>query len=54
MNVLNYITVKVLLQLNETETLHLISFFFYKMILKKYNYKIYDKKFLVIIKTFKE
>ena len=54
MNALNYIVVKVLLQSNDIKTLHSISFFFCKMILKKYNYKIYDKKLFIIIKVFKE
>ena len=51
---LNYIAVKILLQLSNTEILHSVFFFSYKIILKKCNYEIYNKKLLVIIKTFKK
>ena len=53
-NVLDYITADVFSQLNEKGNLHSVAFFFSKMSLKKCNYKIYDKKLLIIIKAFEK
>ena len=53
-NILNYVTADVLSQLNEKGNLHSIVFFFSKMSLKKCNYKIYNKKLLIIVKAFEK
>ena len=53
-NISNYIIADILSQLNKKENLHSIIFFFSKMFLKKYNYEIYNKNLLIIIKIFKE
>ena len=53
-NASDYITADVLSQLNKKGNLHSVIFFFSKMFLKKYNYKIYNKKLLIIIKAFEK
>ena len=40
-------------QYNNKEMFYLVAFYNYKMILIEYNYEIYDKKLLIILKTFK-
>ena len=51
---LDYITIIILFQKDNKDILRSIIFIFYKIILQEYNYKIYNKEFLVIIKVFKE
>ena len=45
----DYISREVLLQRNEKENLHLVTYFLKLMISAEYNYDIYDKKLLAII-----
>ena len=40
-------------QYNNKEVLYSVAFYNYKIILTEYNYKIYNKKLLIILKTFK-
>ena len=47
-------TADVLSQSDKKGNFHLIIFFFNKMSLKEYNYKIYDKEQLIIVKVFKK
>ena len=49
----NYVNDKVLFQQNDDEVLHSVTFFNKSMLLIEYNYKIYDKKVLIIIKYLK-
>ena len=53
-NTSDYVTANVLSQLDEEGNLHLMIFFSSKMSLKKCNYKIYNKKLLIIVKIFKK
>ena len=53
-NTSDYIITNVFSQLNEKGNFYLIIFFFSKMFSEKYNYKIYDKELLIIIKAFKK
>ena len=53
-DVSDYVTADVLLQSNEKENLHLIIFFSSKMFSEKYNYEIYNKELLIIVKAFKK
>jgi len=46
---LNYVNNNVLSQYDDEEILHSVIFYSKNMILAKYNYKIYDKKLLIII-----
>ena len=39
---------------NNEGKLYLITFYFYKLLKAELNYLIYDKKFLIIVNTFKE
>ena len=40
-------------QYNNKEMFYSVAFYSYKIILTEYNYEIYDKKLLIILKTFK-
>ena len=51
---LNQVQKSILSQLNELENLHLITFYSQKFTELKLNYKIHDKKSLVIVKVFKQ
>ena len=53
-DVSDYVAADVLSQPDEKGNLHPVAFFFNKMSLKKCNYKIYNKKLLIIVKTFKK
>ena len=46
-------TKDILLQYNNKQVLYLVAFYSYKIILIECNYKIYNKKLLIILKTFK-
>ncbi len=46
---LNYVNDEVLFQYNDEDILHLMIFYSKNMILAECNYKIYDKKLLIII-----
>ena len=50
---LNYVNDEILSQQDDNEVLHSVTFFSKSMLLVKCNYKIYDKKLLIIIKCLK-
>ena len=50
----NYITRGILSQYNKDGVLHSIIYFLKRLNLAKYNYKIYNKELLAIIKYFKQ
>ena len=50
----DYVNAGMLSQLDDKGVLHSIAYFFRKMASAKYNYKIYDKKLLAIIRCFEE
>ena len=50
----NYITRGILSQYNEDGILHLIVYFLKQLSPAKYNYEIYNKELLAIIKCFKQ
>jgi RNase H-like domain found in reverse transcriptase len=50
---LDYVAEGVLSQLDDDEKLHLITFFLKNLAPAEYNYEIYDKKLLAIIRGFK-
>ena len=51
-NLSDYITIGVLSQIGDDGELYLVAFYSRNIILAEYNYKIYDKELLVIIKSF--
>ena len=53
-DVSDYMITDVLSQSDKKGNLHPVIFFFSKMSLKEYIYKIYDKKLLIIVKAFEE
>ena len=53
-NLSNYITKGILFQYNKDKVLHPIVYFLKQLSLAKYNYKIYNKKLLAIIRYFKQ
>ena len=53
-NVSDYMSEGILSQYNEDEVLHSIVYFLKKHNSVKCNYKIYNKKFMIIIYAFKE
>jgi len=50
-NILNWVSGGVLSQYNDNSKLRLVAFFFAKYFVLKYNYKIYNKEFLAIVKA---
>ena len=48
----DYVTIGMLSQIGDDGELYLVTFYSRKMIPAEYNYKIYDKELLVIIKSF--
>ena len=50
----DYITARVLSQKDNKDILRPVTFISYKITLQKYNYEIYNKELLTIIRTFKE
>ena len=50
----NYISTSVMSQYNNKGVLHPVIFFSKKLLVTKYNYKIYNKELLTIIYYFKE
>ena len=50
----DYVSEGILLQYNENDVLHFIAYFLKKHSSAEYNYKIYDKKLMIIICAFKE
>ena len=52
-NLFNYITIGILSQYNKDEVLHPIIYFLKQLNPAKYNYKIYNKELLAIIRYFK-
>ena len=50
----DYITTGILLQKGSDHILRLVAFFLQKYSPAKYNYKIYNKELLAIIRAFKE
>ena len=48
----DYVTIDILSQIEDDGELYLVTFYSRKIILAKYNYKIYDKELLVVIKSF--
>ena len=52
-DVLNQAQESILRQLNKLENLHLVVFYLRKFTESELNYKIYNKKLLVIVKVFK-
>ena len=50
----NYISAGVISQYNNNRVLYSIAFFSKKLLVTKYNYKIYNKELLTIIYYFKE
>ena len=53
-NLFNYITKGILSQYNENRVLYPIVYFLKRLSPAKYNYKIYNKELLAIIKYFKQ
>ena len=53
-DVSNYVVIAILSQKKKNDQLHFVAFMSKKMSLAKCNYEIYDKKLLIIIKTFEE
>ena len=51
-NVLNYVVVEIISQYDNDENLQFVIYFSIKMLLVEYNYEIYDKKLLTIIRVF--
>ena len=54
MDILNWAFSRVLFYYNNNSKLRLVIFFFAKHFTLKYNYKIYNKKLLAIVKVLKE
>jgi len=50
----NYIFEDILFQYNKDEVLYLVVYFFKKHNLIECNYKIYNKKFITIVRAFEE
>ena len=48
----DYVTIDMLSQIGDDGKLYLVAFYSHKIIPAEYNYKIYDKELLVIIKSF--
>ena len=53
-NVFNYIIITILSQIKDDEIFKLITFLFKKMFLIEYNYDIYNKKLMIIIRVFEK
>ena len=53
-NVFDNVFVEIMSQYDDDELLHSIAFFFNKHTTQKINYEIYDKKLLIIIRTFEK
>ncbi len=53
-DVFNYVVIKVMFQQDDNEQLKSVIYFSFKMLLAEYNYEIYDKKLLAIIRAFKK
>jgi hypothetical protein len=53
-NALNYVSTKILFQRNDIEILYLVIFFSKKHSSTKYNYEIYDKKLMTIVRCFEK
>jgi hypothetical protein len=53
-NLSNYITKGILSQYNEEGVLYPVVYFLKRLSLAKYNYKIYNKELLAIIRYFKQ
>ena len=53
-NVLNYVFEDILFQYNEDEVLHSVIYFLKKHNSAECNYKIYNKKFMIIIYVFEK
>jgi hypothetical protein len=53
-NVSNYVSTKILSQKVDAEILYLVIFFSKKHSSAKYNYEIYDKKLMTIIRCFEK
>ena len=53
-NALNYISTEILSQRDEKEVLYLIAFFLKKHSSTEYNYEIYNKKLITIVRYFEE
>ena len=51
---LNYVSESILFQYNENKVLHSVVYFLKKYNSAECNYKIYDKKFIIIVYVFKE
>ena len=49
---LNHVVAKIISQYDNNENLRLVTYFLIKMLFVEYNYEIYDKKFLIIIRVF--
>ena len=53
-NVFDYVVVAMLSQIDFNDLLHSIAYMFKQMSSAKYNYEIYDKKLLIIVRVFEE
>ncbi len=53
-DVFNYVVIEVMSQQDDNEQLRSIIYFSFKMLLAEYNYEIYDKKLLAIIRAFEK
>ena len=53
-NLFNYITRGIMSQYNRERVLYPIAYFLKQLSLAKYNYKIYNKELLAIIRYFKQ
>jgi len=53
-NALNYVFKDIFSQYDENEVLHSVAYFFKKHNSIECNYKIYDKKLMIIVYAFKE
>ena len=50
----DYVLKKILFQYDDTEILYFVAYFFKKHNSVKYNYKIYDKKLMIIVYVFEK
>jgi hypothetical protein len=50
----NFVNVDVLFQMKENDELHFVTFFSKNLVSTKWNYEIYDKKLLTIVRCFEQ
>jgi len=53
-NVFNFVITEIMTQKDFNQQLELVIYFSFKILSAKYNYKIYNKELLIIIRVFEE